>query len=152
MKKATSTPNYKRHRFPPAISGHAVGLYCRFARSDRDVEELLAERGVVVTDETVLQWCRTCGQQDANTLRRRRPQPGDKWHLDAVFISSNGVPHFLWRAVDQDGTVLAILVQARRDKQAAAKSLRKLLTGLAYVPRVVLADTLASDGAARREI
>ncbi len=152
MKKETSTPNYKRHRFPPAIIGHAVWLYCRFALSYRDVEELLAERGVVVTYETVRQWCRTFGATDANTLRRRRPQPGDKWHLDAVFISINGATYYRWRAVDQDGTVLDILVQARRDKHAAAKFLRTLLKGLTSVPRVVITDKLASYGAALREI
>jgi putative transposase len=107
---------------------------------------LLAERGVVLTDEPVRQWCRKFGQTDANGLRRRRPRPGDKWHLDAVFISINGTQHSLWRAVDQDGNVPDILVQARRDKAAAAKFLRKLRKGLAYVPRVVITDKLASDG------
>jgi len=145
MKKATSTPNYKRHRFPPAISGHAVGLYCRFARSDRDVEELLAERGVVLTYETVRQWCRTFGQAYANELRRRRPQTGDTWPLDEVFVSINGTTHYLWRAVDQEGNVLDILVQARRDALAARKFFRKLLKGLPYIPRVVITDKLASD-------
>ncbi len=142
----------KRQRFPPAIIAHAVWRSFRFARSDRDVEELLAERGVLVTDETIRQWCRTFGQQYANTLRRRRPQPGDTWHLDEVFIAINGVQHSRWRAVDQDGNVLDILVQPRRDKRAATKFLRKLLKGLAYVPRVVITDKLASDGAAMREV
>ncbi len=152
MKTQASTPSYKRHRFPPAIIGHAVWLYFRFALRYRDVEELLAERGVIVTYETIRQWCRKFGQQYANTLRRRRSQPGDTWHLDEVFVQINGVPHYLWRAVDQAGQVLDILGQARRDKQAAVRFLRKLLTGLAYVPRVVLTDTLASDGAALREV
>ncbi len=87
MKKETSAPSYKRHRFPPQIIAHAVWLYFRFALSYRDVEELLAERGVIVTYETVRQWCRKFGQSYANELRRRRPRPGDKWHLDEVFIS-----------------------------------------------------------------
>ncbi len=143
---------YKRHRFPPAIIGHAVWRYFRFALSYRDVEELLAERGVIVTYETVRQWCRKFGQADANELRRRRSRPGDKWHLDEVFISINGMQHSLWRAVDQDGTVLDILVQSRRDKRAAVTFLRRLLKRLAYVPRVVITDKLASYGAALRAV
>ncbi len=103
MKEQAAAPSYKRHRFPPAIIGHAVWLYFRFALSYRDVEELLAERGVVVTYETVRQWCRKFGQTDANELHRRRSRPGDKWHLDELFIQINGVQHYLWRAVDQDG-------------------------------------------------
>jgi putative transposase len=125
--------------------GHAVWLFFRFALSDRNVEERLAERGVILTDETVRQWCRTCGQTDANALRRRRPRPGDTWHLDEVFVQINGVQHDRWRAVDQDGTVRDILVQPRRDQRAAVTSLRTLRKGLAYVLRVVITDTLASD-------
>ncbi len=152
MNEHASAPSDKRHRFPPAIIAHAVWLYCRFALSYRDVEELLAERGVVVTYETVRQWCQKFGQTYANALRRRRSRPGDKWHLDEVFISINGVQRYLWRAVDQDGHVLDILVQSRRDKRAATKFLRKLLKGLTYVPRVVITDKLASYGAAMREV
>jgi putative transposase len=148
MKEQAAAPSYKRHRFPPAVIGHAVWLYCRFALSYRDVEDLLAERGVILTYETIRQWCRKFGQQYANTPRRRRPQPGDTWHLDEVFVSINGTRHYLRRAVDQDGQVLDILVQARRDKRAATKFLRKLLKGLTYVPRVVITDKLASYGAA----
>ncbi len=152
MKEHASAPTYKRHRFPSAIIGHAVWLYFRFALSYRDVEELLAERGVIVTYETVRLWCRKFGQLYANALRRRRPRPGDKWHLDAVFVQINGVQHYLWRAVDQDGMVLDILLQARRDKAAAVRFLRKLLKGFAYVPRVIITDKLASYSAARREV
>lgn len=152
MKEQAAPPNYKRHRFPPAIIGHAVWLYFRFALSYRDVEELLAERGVIVTDETIRQWCRKFGQSYANALRRRRSRPGDKWHLDEVFITMNGVQHYLWRAVDQDGTVLDILVQPRRDKRAAVRFLRKLLKRLTYAPRVLITDKLASYGAAQREV
>jgi putative transposase len=148
MKEHASAPTYKRHRFPPAISGHALWRYFRFARSYRAVEEPLAARGVLLPSETVRPWCRKCGQVYANELRRRRPQPGDKWHLDEVFVSTNGTQHSLWRAVGQGGKVLAILVPARRDKQAATKSLRKLLKGSAYAPRVVIMDRLASDGVA----
>ncbi len=143
---------YKRHRFPPVIIGHAVWLYFRFTLSYRDVEELLAEWGVIVTYETVRQWCRKFGQQYANELRHRRPRPGDTWHLDEIFISINGVRHSLWRAVDQGGTILDMLVQSRRDKAAAKKFFRRLLKDLAYVPRVVSSDKLASCGAAKREI
>ncbi len=100
MKKGhASAPDYKRHRFPPEIIGHAVWLYFRFALSYRDVEELLAERGVILTYETVRQWCRKFGQTYANALRHRRSRPGDKWHLDEVFVSINGATHYLWRAL-----------------------------------------------------
>ncbi len=152
MREQASPPNYKRHRFPPAIIGHAVWLYFRFALRYRDVEELLAERGVLVTYETIRQWCRRFGQSYANELRRRRPRPGDTWHLDEVFISINGVQHYLWRAVDQEGNVLDILVQSHRNKAAAKKFFRRLPKDLAYVPRVVITDKLASYGAAKREV
>jgi len=151
MNEMTSAPSDKRQRFPPAIIGHAVWLYFRFALSSRDVEESLAERGVIVTDETIRQWGQKFGQAYANALRRR-PRPGDKWHLDEGFIQINGRQHSLWRAVDQDGHGLDILVQARRDKRAATKFLRKLLTGLTDVPRVVSTDKLASYGAALRDV
>ena len=95
MNERTAGLSYKRHRFPPEIVAHAVWLSFRFALSYRDVEELLAERGVLVTYETVRRWCRKFGQAYANGLRHRRPQPGDKWHLDEVFISINGATHYL---------------------------------------------------------
>jgi putative transposase len=119
--------------------------------SFHDVEELLFARGVVVTYEAIRKWCRKFGQRYANQLRRR-PLPGDKWQMDEVFLTIKGERHYLWRAVDQDGTVLDILVQRRRDKQAAKKCFRKLLKGLAYVPRVIVTDKLKSYGAAKREI
>jgi putative transposase len=134
------------------ISSHCVWLYFRFCLSYRDVEELMAVRGVVLTYEAVRYWCRKFGQAYANQLRRRRPRPGDKWHLDEVFLTINGARHYLWRAVDQDGHVLDILVQRRRDKKAAKRSFRKLLKGLTYVPRVIITDKLKSYGAALREI
>jgi len=117
MRGTTAAPDYKGHHYPPEIIAHAVWLYFRFALSYRDVEEPLAERGVVVTYETIRQWCRKFGQTYANELRRRRPRPGDKWHLDEVFITINGQQHYLWRAVDQDGNILDILVQRRCNKQ-----------------------------------
>lgn len=123
----------------------------RFALSYRDVEELLAERGVVVTYETVRRWSRKFGQPYANALRRRRPRPGDNWHLDELFISINGEQHYRWRAVDQNGHVPDILVQSRRNKAAAKKFSRRLLKRLRYVPRALITDKLASYGAAKRE-
>ncbi len=142
----------KRQRFPPAIIAHAVWRYCRCALRYRDVAGLLAARGVLPTDETVRQWGREFRPVDATTARRRRPEPGDTWHRDAVFSAIDGVRHARWRAVDQDGQVRASLVQARRDQRAATKSLRTLLNGLAAVPRVVSTDTLARDGAAPRDV
>jgi putative transposase len=143
---------YKGHRFPQEIISHAVWLYYRFSLSYRDLEERLAERGVIVTYETVRQGCLKFGQQYANELRRRRPQPGDTWDLDEVFLKINGKTQYLWRAVDQHGTVLAVLVQRRRNKRAAKKFLPKVLNGCQDVPRVLITDKLASYGAAKREV
>ena len=126
--------SFKRHRFPIEIISHAVWLYFRFSLSYRDVEELMAARGIVLTYETIRQWCRKFGQQYANQLRRRRAQTGDKWHLDEVFLTINGKLHYLWRAVDQHGNVLDILVQSRRNKQAAKKRLEKAAEGLSVRP------------------
>src|ERR1700757_677495 len=152
MKTNTPAPSYKGFRFPPEIISHAVWLYFRFSLSFRDVEELLAQRGIVVTYETVQQWCLKFGQTYANELRRRRPRCGDKWHLDEMYLKINGKTHYLWRAVDQDDNILDILVQSRRNKHAAKKFFRKLLKGLQYVPRVIITDKLKSYGAAKREI
>jgi putative transposase len=148
----TPAAPYKGHRFPQEIIRHAVWLYFRFSLSFRDVEELLAERGVSVTYETVRQWCLKFGQQYANQLRRRRAKPGDKWHLDEVFLKINGKISYLWRAVDQDGIVLDILVQSRRNKAAAKKFFRKVLKGCEYVPRVLITDKLGSYEAAKNEV
>jgi putative transposase len=133
MTRSTDPALYKRHRYPTEIIAHAVWLYFRFSLSYRDVEELLAARGINVTYETVRRWCLNFGQTYANRLRRR-PQPGDKWHLDEVFLKINGKLHYLWRAVDQHGNVLDILVTAKRDKHAAKRFFRKLLKGCQYVP------------------
>jgi putative transposase len=143
---------YKGHRFPVEIISHCVWLYHRFPLSLRDVEEMMAERGVSVSYDTIHQWCRKFGQIYANGLRRRRPRPGDKWHLDEVFIKINGVQRYLWRAVDQDGVVLDILVTSRRDAKAATRFFRKLLKGLEYVPRVLVTDKLASYPVAHRRL
>jgi putative transposase len=152
MNTATLANPYKNHRFPAEIISHAVWLYFRFCLSYRDVEELLFARGVTVTYEAIRKWCRKFGQSYANGLRHRRPRPGDTWHLDEVFLTINGKRHDLWRAVDQEGNILDILVQRRRDKQAAKKFFRKLLKGLRYVPRVIITDKLKSYGAAQREM
>ena len=152
MKTAAPTNMYKRHRFPSEVISHCVWLYFRFCLSYRDVEELMAVRGVSLTYEAVRYWCRKFGQAYANQLRRRRPRPGDKWHLDEVFLTIHGVRHYLWRAVDQDGNILDILVQGRRNKAAAKKFFRKLLKRLTYIPRVIVTDQLKSYGAAQREV
>ena len=143
---------YHRHRFPSEIISHCVWLYFRFSLSFRDVEELMSSRGVSLSYETVREWCFKFGQTYANGLRRRSPRPGDQWHLDEVFLKINGRIHYLWRAVDQDGDVLDIMVQSRRDKKAAKKFFRKLLKGLRYVPRVIVTDKLRSYSAARTEV
>ena len=107
--------SYKGQRYPVEIISHCVWLYYRFALSLRDISEMMLERGVVVSDETVRQWCAKFGQGYANQLRRRRPRPGDKWHVDEVFIRISGQHRYLGRAVDQDGNVLDVLVQSRRN-------------------------------------
>ena len=148
----TSVSLYRRHRFPAEIISHCVWLYFRFALSFRDVEELMSSRGVRLSHETVREWCFKFGQTYANRLRHKSPRPGDRWHLDEVFLKINGRLYYLWRAVDQDGDVLDILVQRRRDKKAAKKFFRKLLKGLRYVPRVIITDRLKSYNAAKAEV
>src|SRR5918995_478445 len=145
-------PSYAGHRFPAEIISHAVWLYFRFPLSLRMVEEMLAARGIVVSHETVRQWARKFGQAFANQIRRRLPCAGDKWHLDEVAVKIAGKKHWLWRAVDQDGIVLDVLVQSRRDKGAAKRLLRKLLKRQCRAPRVLITDKLASYGAAKREV
>jgi putative transposase len=123
------SPLYKRHRVPGEIISHAVGLSYRFLLRYRDVEELLAERGIAVSYETIRRWSKRFGQTFAHGVRRRRPRPGDKWHLDEVPRKSNGRKHWLWRAVDQDGVVLDILVQERRNQEAAERFLGRVVDG-----------------------
>src|SRR5829696_1073853 len=125
---------YAGYRFPPEIISHAVWLYFRFPLSLRMVEEMLAARGIDVSHETVRQWARKFGQDFANQIRRRLPCAGDKWHLDEVEVKIAGQKHWLWRAVDQDGVVLDVLVQSRRDKRAAKRLLRKLLKRQTRMP------------------
>jgi putative transposase len=148
---STSAALYHRHRFPAEIISHSVWLYFRFALSFRDVEEMLAQRGVSLSYETVREWCLKFAQTYANVMRHRSSRPGDRWHLDEVFLKINGRVHYLWRAVDQDGDVFDILVQSQRDKGAAKKFFRKLVKGLRYVPRVIITDKLRSYGAAKAE-
>ncbi len=127
MKKPT--PRYQRHRFPSEIISHAVWLYHRFCLRFREVEELLAERGITVTYETVRQWCQKFGPAYARKFKKRHGRLGDTWHIDEIFVIIQGKRHYLWRAVDQDGETLDILVQRHRHKQAAARFFRRLLKG-----------------------
>ena len=143
---------YRGFRFPAEIIAHAVWLYHGFSLSLRDVETILAERGIVVSYESIRAWSLRFGRAFANALKRRRPRPGDKWHLDEVFLRIGGKQHDLWRAVDQHGTVLDILAQSRRSARAAKRFFKKLLKGLQYVPRVIVTDKLRSYGAAKRQI
>jgi putative transposase len=144
--------SYEGHRYPVEIINHSVWLYFRFSLSFREVEELMLARGVVVSYETIRCWCAKFGQAYANQLRRRRPHPGDKWHLGEVLVKINGITDYRWRAVDQHGNVLDVLVQSRRNAKAAKRFFRKLLTGLRYVPRVLVTDKPASCGVAQREL
>ncbi|MFJ1812334.1 MULTISPECIES: IS6 family transposase [unclassified Streptomyces] len=144
--------SYKGHRYPVEVISHCVWLYHRFPLSFREVQELMLERGIAVSYETIRRWCAKFGQTYANALRRRQPQPGDKWHLDEVFIKINGEQKYLWRAVDQDGNVLDILVQDRRGKAAARRFFRRLLKRTGVVARVIVTDKLRSYGAAHREV
>ena len=135
---------YAGYRFPAEIISHAVWLYFRFPLGLRMVEELLAARGIILSHKTVRPWAGKFGRQFANQIRRRLPRAGDKWHLDEVVLEIAGVKHWLWRAVDQTGIVLDVLVQRRRDTPAAQRMLRQLLKKQMPPPRVMITDTLAS--------
>jgi len=148
----SAVPSYAGYRFPAEVISHAVWLYFRFPLSLRMVDELLAARGIIVSHETVRQWALKFGQAFANQVRRRLPGAGDKWHLDEVVLMIAGVKHWLWRAVDQNGMVLDILVQSRRDARAAKRLLCKLLKRQCRPPRVMVTDKLASYGAAKRAV
>ena len=143
---------YAGYRYPAALITYAVWLYFRFPLSLRMVEEMLAARGISVTYETIRQWGLKCGREFANRIRRRARRRGDKWHLDEVGITIAGTRHWLWRAVDQEGTVLDVLVQSRRDKKAVKRLFRKLLKKQGQAPRVLITDKLRSYAAAKREI
>ena len=152
MTTTPRTPSYAGYRFPAEVISYAVYLYFRFPLSLRMVEEMLAVRGIEVSHETVRKWGLKFGREIANGIRRRRPQGGDKWHLDEMVITIAGKKHYLWRAVDQDGFVLEALVQSRRDKKAAKRLLRKLLKKQGRAPRVMVTDKLKSYAAAKKEI
>ncbi len=140
----TKKPSYQRHRFPSEIISHAVWLYHRFCLSFREVEELLAERGVTVTYETVRQWCQKFGPDYARKLKKRQGRLGDTWHIDEVFVTIQGERHYLWRAVDQDGDTIDILVQRRRHQRAAEAFFRRLLKGQGGEPRCLITEVLSS--------
>jgi len=140
--------SYARHRFPPEIIQYAVWLYFRFPLSFRDIEDLLAERGIDVTYETVRRWCLKFGRAYAASLRRYQPRTDTRWHLDEVFISINSRRMYLWRAVDAEGVVLDVLVQSKQNTKAAMKLMRKLLKRRGISPDVIVTDKLPSYGAA----
>ena len=146
------TPSYHGYRFPPEIISHAVWLYHRFGVSFRDVEDLLAQRGITVSYEAIRLWCLTFGSAYARRLTRRQGRLGDIWHLDEVFVTIQGQRRYLWRAVDQDGDVLDILVQSRRDCRAATRFFRKLLKGQERTPGRLVTDKLSSYRAAHRAV
>ncbi len=144
-------PRYHRHRFPPEVISCAVSLYYRFSLSFRDVEHLLAERAVIVSYESIRRWYLKFGPGYRRALKRREGRLGDTWHVDEVFISIRGQIHYLWRAVDQDGDVLDILVQRRRDARAAKRFFRKVLKGQGEQPRQLLSNKLSSGKPAVRD-
>jgi len=143
---------YRRHRYPAEIIAEAVWLYFRFPLSFRMVEDMLAYRGIFVTHKSVYEWAEKFGRAYASNIRRRTPRLGDKWHLDECVISIKGEHHILWRAVDQDGFVLDVLVQKRRNTKAAKRFMCKLLSAQGCAPRVMVTDKLRSYGSAKRAI
>src|ERR671912_2647866 len=149
---STEPTTYPGHRFPAEVIQHAVWLYHLFSLSLRDIELILAERGVVVSHESIRRWCLRFGTDFAARLRKRRPRPGDTWHMDEVYLRINGVLHYLWRAVDENGVVLDILVQGRRNAAAAKRFFKRLLAGLKYKPKRIVTDGLRSYGVAKREV
>lgn len=144
--------SYSGYRFPPAIIQQAIWLYLRFTLSFRDVEDLLAERGIAVSYETVRRWVNHFGPKIAANLRKRRPKPHTTWHLDEVYLKIDGRLVYLWRAVDSEGEVLEVLVQAKRNKQSALKLMRKLLKRYGFIPERLITDDLRSYGAAVRDL
>ncbi len=146
-----SAPGLKGSRFPHSILSYAVQAHHRFALSLRDVEDLLAARGIIVSYETVRAWIGKFGAQIAKRVRAARGQPSDKWHLDEVVIMIRGKKHWLWRAVDSNGDILDILVQARRNARAAKRFISTLIARWGK-PRVIVTDKLRSYGAALRKL
>lgn len=144
--------SFKRHRFPPEVIRHAVWLYFRFTLSLRDVEELLAERGIEVSYESVRCWTIKFGPQIARNLKRRRPAPSPRWHLDEMVCNVGGHRMYLWRAVDDEGEVLDLVMQRRRDTNAALKLLKRLLRNQPVDPVTITTDGLSSYAAALKEL
>ena len=144
--------SYRRHRFPPAVIQHAVWLYLRFTLSYRDVEELLAQRGLDLSYESVRNWVLKFGPVIAQRLRQHRPRPSDRWHLDEMVVRIAGKRMYLWRAVDHEGEILDVLLQRRRDRRAAVKLMRKLLRKHGFAPKRVTTDQLRSYGSAFRHL
>jgi putative transposase len=143
---------YKRHRFPPDIISYAVWLYYRFNLSHRDIEDLLAERGIIVSREAIRLWCIKFGAIYTRRLKRRHRGYGDTFFIDEVFVKINGKQHYLWRAVDQDGEVVDVFLQARRDGVAAKRFCKRLLRSHGSEPRKIVTDKLRSYGVAHREL
>jgi putative transposase len=149
----TSNQLYRGYRFSAAIISYAVWLYHRFCLSFRDIEDLLAERGIVVSYETIRSWCNKFGPTYARMIKKRRGSLGDTWYMDEVYIVTvRGERRYLWRAVDQDGDVLDILVQAHKDKKAAERFFKKLMKGQGRSAREIVTDKLPSYGAARKAV
>jgi putative transposase len=144
--------SYRRHRFPPIIIQHAVWLYFQFSLSYRDVEDLLAERGIVVSYETIRRWANKFGRQYAKQLRLRRPKPSSTWHIDEVFLKISGKQFYLWRAVDDEGEALDILLQSRRNKVAAVKFLRRIIKRHHATPDIVVTDKWRASMSAVQDI
>ena len=143
---------YKRHRFPPDIISYAVWLYYRFNLSHRDIEDLLAERGIIVTRASIRLWCIKFGTLYARRLKQRHRGYGDTLYIDEVFVKINGKQQYLWRAVDQDGEVVDVYLQARRDSAAAKRFFKRLMQSCGGEPRNIVTDKLRSYGVAHREL
>ena len=143
---------YKRHRFPPDIISYAVWLYFRFNLSHRDIEDLLAQRGIIVSYESIRLWCIKFGRIYARRLKRRHQGYGDTFYIDEVFVKINGKQHYLWRAVDQEGEVIDVFLQSRRDGAAAKRFFKRLLRGQGEEPREIVTDKLRSYVVALREL
>jgi len=143
---------YKRHRFPPDIISYAVWLYYRFSLSHRDIEDLLAERGINVSRESIRLWCNKFGAIYTRRLKRKHRGYGDTFYIDEVFVKINGKQHYLWRAVDQDGEVVDVYLQAKRDGAAAKRFFKRLLHSHSGEPRKIVTDKLRSYGVAHRQL
>jgi putative transposase len=143
---------YLRHRFPSEIISYCVWRYYSFPLSYRDIEKMMLYRGIEVTYESICSWCQKFAQQYANQIRRRRPKPADKWHLDEVVIKIKGKQFYLWQALDKAGQVLDILMQRRRNTAAAEKFFRKLLKPVGFPPHVIVTDKLQSYGVAKKKL